>query len=77
MVHQRLFENGKDGAHTSDGWRREIMHLTKLITGKQIWSGKSITKRVEGSDGIFRRPLACGSCEWITRRPQRFPRPVE
>ena len=27
------------------------MRLTKMITGKQIWAGKSITKRVEGSDG--------------------------
>jgi hypothetical protein len=29
MVHQFLFERGEDGTHSSAGWRREIMRLTK------------------------------------------------
>src|SRR5215471_14343872 len=33
MVHQSLFERGEDAAHLSKGWRREIMRITKLITG--------------------------------------------
>jgi hypothetical protein len=37
--------------HDSEGWRREIMRLTKLITGKEIWAGRSMTKRVKGADG--------------------------
>jgi hypothetical protein len=39
MVHQCLFEAGEDAAHASDGWRREIMRLNKLMTGKTIWAG--------------------------------------
>jgi len=27
------------------------MRLNKLITGKEIWAGRSITKRVAGADG--------------------------
>jgi hypothetical protein len=51
MVHQYLFERGEAAGHDSNGWRREIMRLNKLITGKEIWAGRSITKRVEGGDG--------------------------
>jgi hypothetical protein len=51
MVHQYLFERGEDASHASEGWRREIMRLNKLITGKQIWAGRSISKRVVGEDG--------------------------
>src|SRR5262245_2196928 len=51
MVHQHLFERGENAAHASEGWRREIMRLNKLITGKEIWAGRSTTKRIEGSDG--------------------------
>ena len=52
MVHQFLFERGEDAAHLSDGWRREIMRLTKQITGKNIWAGRSKTVRRDG--GIIR-----------------------
>jgi hypothetical protein len=45
MVHQRLFENGEDAKHASDGWRREIMRLHQIITGVQIWAGRSGTVR--------------------------------
>jgi hypothetical protein len=51
MIHQMLFERGEPAGHDSEGWRREIMRLTKLITGKEIWAGRSMTKRVKGDDG--------------------------
>jgi hypothetical protein len=48
MVHQFLRERGEDAAHLSAGWRREIIRLTKQITGKDIWAGPSTTVRREG-----------------------------
>jgi hypothetical protein len=51
MIHQLLFERGEPAGHDSDGWRREIMRLNKLITGREIWAGRSMTKRVAGDDG--------------------------
>jgi hypothetical protein len=45
MVHQLLFERGEDAAHLSKGWRCEIMRLNKLITGREIWAGRSMTVR--------------------------------
>jgi len=33
---------------TTAGWRREIMRLHELVTGKKIWAGASITKRQDG-----------------------------
>jgi len=48
MVHQFLFERGENAAHLSPGWRREIMRLTKIITGKDIWAGPSKTVRRDG-----------------------------
>jgi hypothetical protein len=51
MIHQHLFERGEDAAHASDGWRREIMRVHMDITGNEIWAGRSMTKRVIGSDG--------------------------
>jgi hypothetical protein len=45
MAHQFLFEQDEDAAHDSDGWRREIMRLNKLITKKEIWAGRSKTMR--------------------------------
>jgi hypothetical protein len=47
MIHQFLFECGEDAAHAGDGWRREIMRLNKLITGEDIWAGRSTTARRE------------------------------
>jgi hypothetical protein len=49
MVHQCLFERGEDPHHAGEPWRREIMRLTKLITGREIWAGPSKTMRVNGS----------------------------
>ena len=51
MVHQVLFERGEEAGHDCEGWRREIMRLNKMIAGKEIWAGRSITKRVKGEDG--------------------------
>jgi hypothetical protein len=48
MVHQYLFERGEPAAHASEGWRREIMRLTKVITGKTIWCGRSSAVRRDG-----------------------------
>jgi hypothetical protein len=47
MVHQFLFERGEDPAHLSKGWRREIMRLTKQITGTEIWAGPSVVRRID------------------------------
>src|SRR5262245_37744141 len=48
MVHQYLNERGERAGHDSEGWRREIMRLHELVTGKKIWAGASITKRQDG-----------------------------
>jgi hypothetical protein len=45
MCHQCLFERGDDPAHTSPGWRNEIMRLHHQITGATIWAGRSTTAR--------------------------------
>jgi hypothetical protein len=57
MVHQLLFERGEDPAHDSEGWRREIMRLNKLLTGKEIWAGRSTTMRQDGK--VVRRNRSC------------------
>jgi len=46
MIHQFLCERGEDPDHKSNGWRAEIMRLNKLITGREIWAGRSKTKRI-------------------------------
>jgi hypothetical protein len=48
MVHQALFERGEYPGHDGEPWRREIMRLTKLITGREIWAGRSVTVRRNG-----------------------------
>jgi len=50
MIHQFLFERGEDSDHQSNGWRREIMRLNKLITGKEIWAGRSKTVRKKDAE---------------------------
>jgi hypothetical protein len=47
MIHQFLFERGEDPAHLSKGWRREIMRLNKQITGREIWAGPSVIRRID------------------------------
>jgi hypothetical protein len=34
---------GEPAGHDSDGWRRQIMRLNKLITGNEIWTGRFMT----------------------------------
>jgi hypothetical protein len=48
MLHQYLFERGENSAHAGAPWRREIMRLTKLITGETVWAGPSKTVRRDG-----------------------------
>jgi hypothetical protein len=48
MVHQFLFERGEYAKHDGAPWRREIMRLTPMISGKTIWAGRSTTKRRDG-----------------------------
>jgi hypothetical protein len=48
QVHQFLFERGEKASHDSGPWRREIMRLTKVITGKEVWAGPSKTARKDG-----------------------------
>jgi hypothetical protein len=45
MIHQFLSERGEDAAHDSAGWRREIMRLHHVMTGRTIWAGRSTTAR--------------------------------
>lgn len=52
MIHQYLFERREDASHQSEGWRSEIMRLTKLITGAEIWAGRYKTKRT--GKNVFR-----------------------
>jgi hypothetical protein len=56
MVHQLLFERGEDAAHLSKGWRCEIMRITKLITGAEIWAGPSVVRRIDGRATRFNAP---------------------
>jgi hypothetical protein len=48
MLHQFLFERGEDSKHAGAPWRREVIRLTKLITGKDVWAGASKTARRDG-----------------------------
>ena len=48
MVHQFLFERNEDPSHKGEPWCREIMRLTKMITGRQIWAGRHKTLWVDG-----------------------------
>jgi hypothetical protein len=52
MVHQFLFERGEYPSHDGEPWRREIMRLTKQITGREIWAGRSMTVRQD--KGVIR-----------------------
>ena len=49
MLHQYLNERGENPKHAGEPWRREIMRLTKVITGRDVWAGRSKTVRANGS----------------------------
>lgn len=57
MVHQLLYENGEDAAHDSEGWRREIMRIEKILGG-DIWAGKYTTKWQRETKTVIRVNLA-------------------
>jgi hypothetical protein len=49
MVHQFLFERSERAGHDGAPWRREIIRLTKQISGKDTWAGPSKTVRRDGA----------------------------
>jgi hypothetical protein len=51
MVHQVLVERGVDAAHSGHGWRQEIMRLHRVLTGEDIWAGRSVTARQKQEHG--------------------------
>jgi len=72
---------GEPAGHDSDGWRREIMRLNKLITGNEIWTGRFMTKRVTGADGEVTKVIrlnvsrtSLGQAENLALRPTWAPR---
>jgi hypothetical protein len=56
MVHQFLFERGEYAAHDGRPWRREIMRLTKQLTGADIWAGPSVVRRIDKTPTRFNAP---------------------
>lgn len=53
MLHQLLLQRGENAEHSGAPWRREIMRLTEAVTGKPVWAGRSIVKRVPAAKPIF------------------------
>jgi hypothetical protein len=51
MVHQFLCESGEYTSHDGRPWCREIMRLTKLLTGQDIWAGAYTVAKVKQADG--------------------------
>jgi hypothetical protein len=60
MVHQYLHQRREYAKHAGDAWCREIMRITKLIDGREIWcgrtkthwiGGKAVRKNCVGADG--------------------------
>ena len=73
MIHQALFERGTDAAHASEGWRNEIMRLHELITGSQIWAGRSIIKRIDGKAVRINKPRNDGTASMTQGSIARWP----
>jgi hypothetical protein len=76
MIHQALFERGEDAAHASEGWRTEIMRLHTLITGSQIWAGRSTTKRIDGKVIRINEPRKDGTVSLTQGAIARWPHSV-
>ena len=76
MVHQYLNERGERAGHDSEGWRREIMRLHELVTGKKIWAGASITKRQDGRVVRINAPSPTGKASLTQRQIARWPHAV-
>ena len=73
MVHQYLNERGEPAGHDSEGWRREIMRLHELVTGKKIWAGALITKRQDGRVVRSNAPSPTGKASLMQRQIARWP----
>jgi hypothetical protein len=67
MLHQFLHEAGENPKHEGMPWCREIMRLTKQITGKDIWAGAYTIRKVR--DGQARRSVRINLPEPGTGRP--------
>jgi hypothetical protein len=76
MVHQYLFESGKAPGHDSDGWRYEIMRITKQITGTDIWAGKSVVRRINGKPTRLNAPGTDGQLSLKQGEIARWPHTV-
>jgi hypothetical protein len=61
---------------TTAGWRREIMRLHELVTGKKIWAGASITKRQDGRVVRINAPSPTGKASLTQRQIARWPHAV-
>jgi hypothetical protein len=51
MIHQHLFQIGKDSSHAGEPWCQEIMRLHLAITGNPIWAGTSTVVKELQADG--------------------------
>jgi hypothetical protein len=72
MIHQALFERGEDAKHAG-GWRREIMRLHQMITGTQIWAGRSTTQWINGKVVRINEPRNDGMGSLPQRDIARWP----
>ena len=48
MIHQYLHESGQSASHNAWPWCNEIMRLTKLIWGREIYASPSQPRKVNG-----------------------------
>ena len=55
MLHQYLHERGECAKHSDEPWRREIMRITRLITGNEIWAGPSSVRRINGKPTWYQK----------------------
>lgn len=76
MIHQFLNETGESAAHSSCGWRREIMRLHHIITGQEIWAGRSKSSRDPVAKRVVRinEPKADGTPSLRQGDIARWPR---
>jgi hypothetical protein len=58
------------------GWRREIMRLHEVITGRRIWAGRSKTKRIDGKVVRINEAAADGTLSLTQGDIARWPHSV-
>jgi hypothetical protein len=73
MIHQCLQERGEASGHGSEGWRREIMRLNKMITGNEIWAGRSKTMRRDKQVVRINEPHPDGRQSLTQKQIARWP----